>query len=173
MVERERNLVMKSIKPTWILGAMIAALGAGSICAQTNNPPPTGTPPGQPAIADRANVIPLTKAPERRDLPGRSDRPPVPERPAPSKEVKDLVKDFQSARRSFLTQQQELMRQLKSSTDEQRTALRAQLKENLSAWMEEQKAHLQDIREQAKEIKNNVPAIKDVIDAGGGEGRGR
>ncbi len=65
------------------------------------------------------------------------------------------------------------MRQLKSSTDEQRTALRAQLKENLSAWMEEQKAHLQDIREQAKEIKNNVPAIKDVIDAGGGEGRGR
>lgn len=84
-----------------------------------------------------------------------------------------MVKDFQTARQAFQKQQQELLRQLKTASEEQRAAIREQIKEHLQSWIEEQKAHLQEIRDQAKDIKNNVPAISDVIDSGRGEGRGR
>ncbi len=84
-----------------------------------------------------------------------------------------MVKDYQLSRQSFLTQQQELNRQLKTATEEQRAIIREQLKENLQQWMEQQKAQLQELREQAKDIKNHAPNLRDVIDSGGNEGRGR
>jgi F0F1-type ATP synthase membrane subunit b/b' len=84
-----------------------------------------------------------------------------------------LVKDFQTAREAFLKQQQDLMAQLKTASKAEREALRQQVRENLDAWLEQQKAQIQDIREQAREIKNNVPSISDVVDSGKGEGRSR
>ena len=57
--------------------------------------------------------------------------------------------------------------------NEQRALIREQLKENLQQWLEQQKAQLQELREQARDIKNNAPGLRDVIDSGSGEGRGR
>jgi hypothetical protein len=59
---------------------------------------------------------------------------------------------------------------LKTATQEQRAVIRAQLKENLEAWKEAQKAHIQELREQAKEIISNVPDLREVIDAGKPDG---
>jgi gas vesicle protein len=149
-----------------ISGLSITLLAAAAACAQTNT--------ARPAIANRPVVVAPTIPPGRANLPPRPERPPVPGRPAPAQDVKDLVRDFQSARQAFLKQQQELQRQLKTATDEQRALIREQLKENLQQWLEQQKAQIQELREQAKEIKNNVPALRDVIDSGRGEGgRGR
>lgn len=129
-------------------------------------------PKALPPIAERPLVIPPLSLPEV-NLPAAPERPLAPDRPVLAPGVKDLVKDFQTARQDFLSGQQELLRQLKTATQEQRAALREQLKENLEAWREAQKAHLEDLREQAKEIINSVPDIREVIDAGRGEGRGR
>jgi hypothetical protein len=135
------------------------------------NPPPTieRPPSGQPAIAARPTVIPPVSAPTL-DTPAR---PELPGQPTPSADLRDLVKDFQTARESFLKQQQDLMAQLKTASKAEREALRQQVRENLDAWLEQQKAQIQDIREQAREIKNNVPSISDVVDSGKGEGRSR
>jgi F0F1-type ATP synthase membrane subunit b/b' len=105
-----------------------------------------------------------TTAPARPNLPGQT---------APSAELRDLVKDFQSARESFRKQQQDLLIQLKAASEAEREAVRQQLKENLDAWLEQQKAQMQDIRDQARELRDNVPAIRDVVNSGTGEGRGR
>ena len=130
-------------------------------------------PKAVPLIPDRPLVIPPVSLHEQGNLPLAPERPPSPDRPVLAASVKDLVKDFQTARQEFLTGQQELLRQLKTATQEQRAAIREQLKENLEAWREAQKAHIQELREQAREMINNVPDLRDVINAGQGEGRGR
>lgn len=167
--------IMRIVRRMVTSGAVMLCLAGGRdvALAQTNSLPPASTPATQPRIADRPAVISPVTTPERPGLPGRPDRPTVPERPTPAKDVKDLVKDFQAARQSFLQQQQELQRQLKTANDEQRAAIRAQLKENMQAWLEEQKSQMKDLREQAKEIRDNLPSIKEVIDSGHGDGRGR
>jgi hypothetical protein len=149
------------------LGALSAALLAVPAAGQTN------ADPAQPSIQNRPVVVPPVAPPERPSLPPRPERPGVPGQPVPAQEVKDLVRDFQSAREAFLKQQRDLQRQLKTATEEQRALIREQLKENLQQWLEQQKAQIQDLREQARDIKNNVPALRDVIESGKGEGRGR
>ena len=126
-----------------------------------------------PLIQDRPVVIPPIAPLNQVNLPVAPERPPSPDRPSPPQNVKDLVKDFQTARQSFLSSQQELLRQLKTATEEQRAAIRAQLKENLNEWRDAQKIHLQELRDQAREIISTVPAIKDVVNSGLDEGRGR
>jgi ElaB/YqjD/DUF883 family membrane-anchored ribosome-binding protein len=125
-----------------------------------------------PLIQERPVVIPPI-TPLTANLPVAPERPPSPDRPSPPQNVKDLVKDFQTARQSFMSSQQELLRQLKTASEEQRAAIRAQLKENLNEWREMQKLHLQDLRDQAREIINKVPAIKDVVNSGIPDGRGK
>ena len=170
---------MKTRKTFLIASAVLAILGANAAFAQgdppaTNSPPPTPSaierpPSGQPAIADRPTVIPPVITP----TPDTPARPGLPGQTAPASEVSDLVKDFQTARETFLKQQQDLLNQLKTASKEEREALRQQLRENLDAWLEQQKSQLQDIRDQAREIKDNVPSISDVVNSGAGEGRGR
>jgi polyhydroxyalkanoate synthesis regulator phasin len=131
-------------------------------------------PKAVPLIPDRPIVIPPPAIlQEQGNLPLAPERPPSPDRPVLAPGVKDLVKDFQTARQEFMASQQELLRQLKTATQEQRAAIREQLRENLEAWREAQKEHIQELREQAKEMINNVPDLRDVINAGQGEGRGR
>jgi hypothetical protein len=85
--------------------------------------------------------------------------------------VKDLVKDFQTARQDFLRGQEELLRQLKNANDQERTIIREQLKERLNEWRELQKQHLRELRDQARELATTLPGIRDVIDASGEGGR--
>jgi hypothetical protein len=151
-----------------VVSGVSMTLLAAAASAQTNN-----APAAQPPIANRPVVVAPTRIPERANLPPRPERPAVPGQPPAAQDVKDLVRDYQSARQAFLKQQQDLQRQLKTATDEQRALIREQLKENLQQWLEQQKAQIQELREQAKDIKNSVPALRDVIDSGGGEGRGR
>jgi gas vesicle protein len=130
-------------------------------------------PKAVPLIPDRPIVIPPLPLSQQVNLPLAPERPPSPDRPVLALGVKDLVKDFQTARQEFLTSQQELLRQLKTATQEQRAVIRGQLKENLEAWKEAQKAHIQELREQAKEMIRNVPDLRTVIDAGQPEGPGK
>jgi hypothetical protein len=170
---------MKTRQIIFVATMALAIWGANTAFAQgeppgTNSPPPVPSaierpPSGQPAIADRPTVIPPVTAP----TPDTPARPSLPGQTTPASGVSDLVKDFQTARETFLKQQQDLLAQLKTASKEEREALRQQLRENMDAWLEQQKAQMQDIRDQAREIKNNVPSISDVVNSGAGEGRDR
>ena len=149
-----------------VSGASMTLLAAAA-SAQTSN-----APPAQPPIANRPVVVAPTPTPDRPNLPPRPERPTAPGQPPPAQDIKDLVREYQSARQAFQKQQQDLQRKLKTATNEQRAQIREQLKDNLQLWMEQQKAQLQELREQAKDIKNNVPALRDVIDQPH-DGRGR
>jgi ElaB/YqjD/DUF883 family membrane-anchored ribosome-binding protein len=168
------ELFMKT-RLTLLMTNLVLATGITSTAlAQGNpgtNPPVTIDRPasGQPALTQRPTVIPPSTAATENG----PARPALPDQPTPSAELTDLVKEFQTARETFLKQQQELMAQMKTASKEEREALRQQLREQLEAWREQQKAQIEDIREQAREIKNNVPAIRDVVESGSQEGRNR
>jgi len=151
---------MKRSKILSRVSGLLTALLSTAAMAQTNTPPPA-----QPAISDRPVVVPPTPDPDRPNLPGRPERPAVPGKPTPSKDMKDLVRDFQSARESFRKQQLELNRQLKTANEEQRAIIRQQIQENLKEWLEEQKARVEDLREQARAMPKS---LREVIESGAG-----
>lgn len=169
MAEMKGTLMKRSKILGLVSGSLTALLSAATAGAQTNTPPPA-----QPAISDRPVVVP--PPPDRPNLPSRPERPGVPGKPTPSKDIKDLVRDFQTARESFRKQQLELTRQLKTANEEQRAIIRQQIQENLNQWLEDQKARVEDLRVQAQSMPEQVKGLKEVIESGAGpnnQGRGR
>jgi hypothetical protein len=144
-----------------LMSGCLTALLSGDAVAQTNPPPPA-----PPAISDRPVVLPPTPPPDRPTLPIRPERPAVPGKPTPSKDMRDLVRDFQTARETFRRQQLDLNRQLKTANDQQRALIREQLQENLQEWLEEQRARVQDLREQARDMEDQVKGLGEVIKSG-------
>jgi len=152
--------IMRRHGLSFLLGVALV-IWAGVASGQTN--------PATPPIAKRPAVVaPVNNAPaDRANVPPRPNRPPA----APAG-MQDLVRDFQAARQAYIKQQHELNLQLAKATEEQRAAIRAQLKETLQQWRELQKQQVRESREQAKDIKNTLN-LRDVIDSGSGDGRGR
>lgn len=144
---KKHNQILRAI------GSSLAVMFSGSALAQTSTPQ-------LPPIEQRPVLVPSTMPQDR------PERPAVPGKPALSKDVKDLVKDFQTAREAFRKQQLELNQQLKIASDEQRAHIRQQLQESLDRWREEQRARVEDLREQARNMKDEMRGLKDVIDAG-------
>lgn len=163
------GFVMLMKRNWYVAGATwaVATLGASAV-AQTNP-----TPSSTPAIINRPTITAPAPSTEPLSAPPRPERPGVPGRPLPASGMQELVRDFQAARQSYIQQQQELNRKLASATEEQRAILREQIKDSLKEWRELQKQQAKELREQAKDIKNNTPNLRDVIDSGGGDGRGR
>lgn len=92
----------------------------------------------------------------------------------PPAQVKDLVKQFQAARDAYLQQQKDLQRLSKTATEDERAAIRQQMKDSLDAWKEEQRQLRQEMKERAKELKQELQGdLGRVVDGGQGEGRGR
>src|SRR5262245_43743284 len=142
---------MKQQKRGKAVGVMscVLTLSGAAVFAQNTVP---SQPLPRPVTERPAVVLPPT-VPERPNLPGRPENRVVPGRPTPSKDMKELVRDFQTARESFRKQQQELNRQLRKANEEQRAAIRTQLQENLKHWLEEQKARTEDLRAQGLMMK--------------------
>ena len=110
--------------------------------------------------------------------PGEKGKPATPGRPdkvPPPADVQTLVRDFQTAREKFLTDQKALARQYSLASEEERKAIRERMKEMLDRLKEQQKAVQQDMRDRAKELKQQLhPDLNRLIDSGSTEGgRGR
>lgn len=130
-----------------------------------------------PSIKERPIVIPRESGSDSSDSgkgKAKPDKPNRPDNPALPTGVKSLVTNFQTARETYLNQQQELRRQLKQATDEEREAIRERIRESLEQWKEQHQQFVKEVKDRAKEMKQQLdPALGRVIDQGGQEGRGR
>lgn len=171
----------------WVLMVVFLAMVSSGRAQESEDtaPKPGTTPPSElpsnqdrsapdkPSIAERPVVVPPALRPDRAQVPERPPRPNGGDVIVPSGGLRALIQDFQTARETYMAQQRDLLRQIKDASAEERDAIRQQLKEKLDVWLQEQKEHIQTIRDQAKEMKNNLPAIRNVIDAAQEEGRPR
>jgi len=86
-------------------------------------------------------------------------------------EVTTLVNKFQSARDQYIAAQKEVHLKMKDATEDQRAALREQLKDLLDKWKQEQKQFVEETKDRMKEMKQELqPDLGKVVDGAGGEG---
>jgi len=86
-------------------------------------------------------------------------------------EVTTLVNKFQSARDQYIAAQKELHLKMKDATEDQRAALREQRKDLLDKWKEDQKQFVEEMKDRARDIKQELqPDLGKVVDGASGEG---
>lgn len=156
--------------------AIVAANAAESTNAPASNPTGNGqgnaNKRGNQTIQDRATVIPRSDVSDAADEQARKGRP---DKTQPTGEVKDLIKQFQTAREKYLKEQQTLLKQMGDTTQDQRQAIRDQMRESLERWKEQQREFLQEQKERAKDLKKELQQdlgrVVDEAKTEGGRGR--
>ncbi len=145
---------MKKLTLLTLLGLIGGSMLGSSLMAQD-----APQRPDRPTLRHRPMIFH-----RHADRPNRPERPPG-EHPQMPPEVRELIKEFQAARETYLEQQRELAKQLKDATDEQRAEVREQLKENMEAWRQQQKDFRDKLRERIKDIRGELhPDLNRMID---------
>jgi hypothetical protein len=128
-----------------------------------------------PTIANRPLEIPRNNSSDQNsDQKGKPQTPGRPDKTALPTDVNEAVKKYQDERENYLKNSKAAARLQKDATDEERSALRDQMKESLDRLKDQQKALRQEMRDRAKDMKNELsPDLGRVVDGGQNEGRGR
>jgi len=137
------------------VGAMICiAILAADAQTTANQPTRDGTVivPERPTAVD-ANVSPVTTV--RPVRPGRRNLPP---------EVQARVERFKLDARSYLAKQEELKRQLQGANDEQRAAVRENLRQLREQWLERARELRQEQQERRAELETKLRDHKEMFD---------
>jgi hypothetical protein len=146
---------MKLMRDLTLAGAMIL-LGVFVASAQStaNQPTRNGTVivPERPTAVD-ANVSPTATV-----------RPVRPERPGLPPEVQARVERFKLDARSYLARQEELKRQLQGANDEQRAAVRENLRQLREQWLERARELRQEQQERRAELETKLRDHKEMFD---------
>jgi hypothetical protein len=85
-------------------------------------------------------------------------------RPVLSTEIKERLRNFERAREAYLQRQRELEKRLKGATEQERERIREQIKDRRSAWLEQHKQFQVELRERVREIKREIPSLRDALD---------
>jgi hypothetical protein len=101
-------------------------------------------------------------------------RPDRVERTLPP-EIKDRVRQFETAREVFIGRQEQLRRQLEGAvSDKERDGIRQRMKENLDQWRDQARQFRDEARERARELQRELPGLKEALNEGtGGKPGGR
>jgi len=82
-----------------------------------------------------------------------------------------MISRFQNEREQYLKRQRQLALQLRQADDEQRAALREQMRENLDQLRELQLEFRTQVKERAIELRRELQGqLRDVVTEGGKEG---
>ena len=85
-------------------------------------------------------------------------------RTALSTDVRERLRAFERAREMYLRRQRELEKRLKGATEEEREKIREQLKDRRTAWLEQHRQFKSDLRDRVRELRRELPALRDAID---------
>jgi hypothetical protein len=96
---------------------------------------------------------------------GRYLHQPAANQPNLPDDLKGLIQKFQTDREGFLKAQEDLRKQLKGATADQRAALREQAQSNREKWLDEQSKLREDIRSRLKDLKSQLASHSDAIDS--------
>ncbi|PYJ84683.1 MAG: hypothetical protein DME22_11840 [Verrucomicrobia bacterium] len=93
-------------------------------------------------------------------------RPPRPERPDLSLDIRQRVLSFEKLREVYLDRQQELLRKLRGgATDADRARIRAQLHGLRDQWLERARSFREEARARIRELQENeLPKYRDAWD---------
>ncbi len=99
-------------------------------------PEPTATPTDP--------TLPLLKRPDR------------PERPPLSGDIKEKLRQFESAREAYLKAREDLEARARGSTDEQRNAIRDRMKDLREEWLKRQREFRDETRDRVRDLQREL-----------------
>jgi gas vesicle protein len=154
-------------KKSFLLAALLATVTTLSSFAQST--PPTGKPPEKPAISGK---------PEKPQG-GRGPGIQVPRIGVPEKvfttlpqALQDQITKYREQSKTFIDAQRDLAKTLGTVTDEQRNAIREQLKANRDKFLTDTQQVRTEIRDQLKDLGVSVRENKPSGGGGSGGGKG-
>jgi hypothetical protein len=166
------------MKTNWIYGLSLSALlVVGTASGQDN----TGqdniandvrpTRPDSPSdavnvIQEQGKKIGLPEGPRVNSGAVAVDRP----EPVQPTELKEMITRFQTERELYLKRQRMLATQLRQSSDEERKALREQMRDNLDQWRELQLEFRAQVKDRAIELRRELQSeLREVVNEGAKE----
>jgi hypothetical protein len=162
------------MKKTWtsrlVIAAMLAVLPLVAQDHTANELKPTR--PNSPSdqvkkIPDQGRKIGLPEKPRPGSALTAVARPDI----AQPTELKEMIARFQTERELYLKRQRQLALQLRQANDEQRKALREQMRENLDQWREQQLEFRTQLRDRAVELRRELQGqLREVVNEGSKEG---
>jgi hypothetical protein len=136
------------MKHVFIAAVGLSLLGSSAVRADD----PATTPPTTPPVVVSRDRDERALARDLKNAPA---------------EVKQLILDFDQTRDKYLADQRALLQQLRDATDEQRTAIRAELQANRGAFLAELKTFRQTLRQDLTDLKGKIGpgSVKRIVDA--------
>ncbi len=127
-----------------------------------SNKPETPSAPEKPEPTQ-----PPPTPPAKPEQPEKPEQPARPERPSPglkiSAEVHKALEAMKQSRDAYLRSQADLRLKLKTASDEERTAIRAEIREKREAFLEAQKQAREESRQQIAQIKASLKEHAEVL----------
>lgn len=136
-----------------------ASLAVGSAQAQTNVASTQPVRDGKVVVPDHptandANVTPASNI-----------RPARPERPNLPPEVQARIERFKQDARAYLARQEALKKQLQGANDQDRPAIREQLKELREQWLERAREMRKEYKERQAELADKLTDYRELLDS--------
>lgn len=93
-----------------------------------------------------------------------SVRPSRPERPTLEPEVRDRLERFKLEARAYLAQQEALKKKMYGANEQERAALRQQLRVLREAWLERAREMRQEYRDEKQRLERRLPGHRELFD---------
>jgi len=131
---------------------------------------------------ERPNERPTTKRPSG-ERPERPQRPDRPKRPGHDHDIpkvvlkhapdalKKMIHRLHEARHAYHDRQKDLLKQAKGATDEEKEAIRDQLKDNRESFLDRTQNLRREVHKRVHELRDKLKDRKEVIDAARDENR--
>jgi gas vesicle protein len=93
-------------------------------------------------------------------------RPDLSQRALPP-EIKDKVRQFETAREAFIRRQELLRKEMQgATTDKERDAIRQRIKDSLDEWREQAKQFREEAIDRMKEVQRELPGLRPALEEG-------
>ncbi len=144
-------------KSAGLLGVLLT-LSQVAAWGQTNISTSSGVKrEGQVVSPEKLTVTDTTPATSLR--PARAERQQLPA------VVEDRVQHFRTEARAYLVQQEQLKKKLAGANDKERAAIREQIKQLRSQWLEQAREMRKEFRQRQQELMEKLPDYREVIDS--------
>ena len=155
------GVIMKKRKQYWLGLFLASSLGGVACLAEAA----AGAGGNKETAQERVGQVLDSEPREGPERPSVSERPELPVGEGISLTIRERLQEFHQKREEYLQQQRELARQLRGASQDDLEAIRARIREQRQAWLEEANRIREQARERVQQLREELPRHQEMIDA--------
>jgi hypothetical protein len=152
---------MKKRKQFWLGLFLASSLGGVTCLAEAA----AGAGGSEEAAQERVEQESGSESREGPGGPGVLERPELPVGQGIALTIRERLQEFHQKREEYLRQQRELTRRLRGASEDDLEEIRARIREQRQAWLEEANRIREQARERVQQLREELPRHQEMIDA--------